>query len=184
MINKKEDKSQVEPTWFAIKAYSGQEDKVINEIKRRLASFELDSYVEEILVPKEKEVELKNGKRQVIEKLIFKGYILIKVRLTDDVWFVIRNTPSVSGFVGASGRPIPVSEKEIKKIKKRMVADEPKHVIDYRPGEVVRLIDGPFEGQEVTIVDVDADKGRLQVLVDILGRETPTYLDALIVRRL
>ena len=183
-MTKEQEQTQTKSTWFAIRAYSGHEDKVVTEIRRRLTSFNLDSYVEEILIPREKQVELKNGKRQVIEKLIFKGYILIKVNLTDEVWFVIRNTPSVSGFVGASGRPIPISEKEIKRIKQRMVQAEPKHKIDYRPGEIVLVTDGPFRDQEGSIAEVDVEKGRLKVLINVLGRDTPMDLDALQVRRL
>ena len=169
--------------WYIIRAYSGHEDKVAEEIKQRIDNLNLTGKVGEILVPKEKQVELKNGQRRVVEKRIFQGYVMIEMELTDDVWFTIRNTPSVSGFVGTDGKPVPVENWEVDQIKKRMQAGEPKHKIDYRPGDVVLVTDGPFRDHEGSIADVDPEKGKIKVLINVFGRETPMELDALQVKR-
>ena len=135
------------------------------------------------LVPKEKQIEIKNGKRKIVEKRIFQGYVLVQMKLTEDAWYIVRNTPSVTGFVGTGTEPTPVDPDEIEKIQKRMGLDQPKHKIDYRVGEVVNIIDGPFKGFDGTINEIDAQKGKLKVLVNMFGRETPVELDSLQVKR-
>jgi len=136
-----------------------------------------------VLVPKEKQIEIKNGKRKIVEKKIFQGYVLVDMKMTEDAWFIIRNTPGVTGFVGTGADPTPVADHEIAKIKKRMGVEDPKHQIDYTIGEVVNITDGPFKGFDGAINEIDTTKGKIKVLVNMFGRETPVELDALQVKK-
>jgi transcriptional antiterminator NusG len=135
------------------------------------------------LVPKEKQIEIKNGKRRVVEKRIFQGYVLVQMKMSEDAWYIVRNTPSVTGFVGSGTEPTPVDPEEIEKIQKRMGLEQPKHRIDYAIGEVVNITDGPFKGFDGSINEIDPQKGKLKVLVNMFGRETPVELDSLQVKR-
>jgi transcriptional antiterminator NusG len=128
-------------------------------------------------------IEVKNGKRKVVEKRIFQGYVLVEMKMSEDAWYIVRNTPSVTGFVGSGTEPTPVSQDEMEKIMKRMGREEPKHKIDYNVGEVVNITDGPFKGFDGSISEIDAAKGKLKVLVNMFGRETPVELDSLQVKR-
>lgn len=169
--------------WYAIHTYSGYEEKVAESIRQRAESLDMKDKIFQVLVPKEKMIEVKNGKRKVVEKRIFQGYVLVQMKMSEDVWYIVRNTPSVTGFVGSGAEPTPVSDEEIEKIMKRMGREEPKHKIDYRIGEVVNIIDGPFKGFDGTISEIDAAKGKLKVLVNMFGRDTPVELDSLQVKR-
>ena len=169
--------------WYAIHTYSGYEEKVAESIRQRAESLDMKDKIFQALVPKEKQIEIKNGKRKIVEKRIFQGYVLVQMKLTEDAWYIVRNTPSVTGFVGTGTEPTPVDPDEIEKIQKRMGLDQPKHKIDYRVGEVVNIIDGPFKGFDGTINEIDAQKGKLKVLVNMFGRETPVELDSLQVKR-
>ena len=169
--------------WYAIHTYSGYEEKVAESIRQRTESLDMKDKIIQVLVPKEKMIEVKNGKRKVVEKRIFQGYVLVQIKMTEDAWYIVRNTPSVTGFVGSGTEPTPISEEEIDKIMKRMGRDEPKHKIDYKMGEVVNIIDGPFKGFDGSINEVDQTKGKLKVLVNMFGRETPVELDSLQVKR-
>jgi len=133
--------------------------------------------------PFKKMIEIKNGKRRVVEKRIFQGYVLVQMKLSEDAWYIVRNTPSVTGFVGSGSDPTPIEEEEIEKIQKRMGLEQPKHKIDFNIGEVVNIIDGPFKGFDGSINEIDASKGKLKVLVNMFGRETPVELDGLQVKR-
>jgi transcriptional antiterminator NusG len=170
--------------WYAISTYSGYEDKVADSIKQRIGSADLANKIFDALVPKEKQIEIKNGKRRVADKKIFQGYVLVEMCLSDETWYIIRNTPGVTGFVGTGTQPTPVSKKEIEKIKKRMGVDDPKFTVNYEIGEVVSVPDGPFKGFEGTISEIDANKGKLKVLVSMFGRETAVELDALQVKKI
>lgn len=170
--------------WYAISTYSGYEDKVADSIKQRIGSVDLANKIFDALVPKEKQIEIKNGKRRVADKKIFQGYVLVEMCLSDETWYIIRNTPGVTGFVGTGTQPTPVSKKEIEKIKKRMGVDDPKFTVNYEIGEVVSVTDGPFKGFEGTISEIDANKGKLKVLVSMFGRETAVELDALQVKKI
>ena len=128
-------------------------------------------------------IEVKNGKRKVVEKRIFQGYVLVQMKMSEDAWYIVRNTPSVTGFVGSGSEPTPVSDDEMGKIMKRMGRAEPKHKIDYKVGDVVNITDGPFKGFDGTINEIDQAKGKLKVLVNMFGRETPVELDSLQVKR-
>ncbi len=169
--------------WHAIHTYSGYEEKVAESIRQRADSLDMADKIFQVVVPKEKMIEVKNGKRKVVEKRIFQGYVLVQMKLSEDAWYIVRNTPSVTGFVGSGTEPTPVSDDEMEKIMKRMGRAEPKHKIDFREGEVVNITDGPFKGFDGTINEIDAAKGKLKVLVNMFGRETPVELDSLQVKR-
>ena len=169
--------------WYAIHTYSGYEEKVAEAIRQRADSLDMKDKIFQVLVPKEKMIEVKNGKRKVVEKRIFQGYVLVQMKMSEDAWYIVRNTPSVTGFVGSGSEPTPVETDEIEKIMKRMGRAEPKHKIDYNVGDVVNITDGPFKGFDGSINDIDAAKGKLKVLVNMFGRETPVELDSLQVKR-
>ncbi len=170
--------------WYTISTYSGYEDKVAESINQRVGSPEFEGKIFDAIVPKEKRIEIKNGKRKVVDRKIFQGYVLVEMCLSDETWYIVRNTPGVTGFIGNGTQPTPVSEKEIAKIKKRMGVEDPKYSVNYEMGEVVSIIDGPFKGFEGTIAEIDTQKGKLKVMVSMFGRETPVELDALQVKQL
>lgn len=169
--------------WYAIHTYSGYEEKVAESIRQRADSLDMKDKIFQVLVPKEKMIEVKNGKRKVVEKRIFQGYVMVQMKMSEDAWYIVRNTPSVTGFVGSGSEPTPVSNDEMEKIMKRMGREEPKHKIDYNVGEVVNITDGPFKGFDGSISEIDPAKGKLKVLVNMFGRETPVELDSLQVKR-
>lgn len=170
--------------WYAIHTYSGYEENVAESIRQRAESLDMaGKEIFQVLVPKEKMIEIKNGKRKIVEKRIFQGYVLVEMMMSEDAWFTVRNTPNVTGFVGTGNDPSPLETEEITKIMKRMGREEPKHKFDYRVGEVVNIIDGPFKGFDGAINEIDAQKGKLKVLVNMFGRETPVELDGLQVKR-
>ena len=169
--------------WYAIHTYSGYEEKVAESIRQRADSLDMADKIFEVLVPKEKMIEIKNGKRKVVEKRIFQGYVLVNMKLSEDAWYIVRNTPNVTGFVGTGIDPSPISDDEMDKINKRMGLDQPKHKIDFNVGEVVNITDGPFKGFDGSISEIDPTKGKIKVLVNMFGRETPVELDSLQVKR-
>lgn len=170
--------------WYTISTYNGHEDKVADSINERLHSIDLEGKIFEVLVPKEKQIEIKNGKRKVVDRKIFPGYVFVEMKLSDEVWYIVRNTPGVTGFVGTTSQPIPVSDKEIAKIKKRMGVEDPKYSMNYSIGEVVSVIDGPFKGFEGSVSEINAASGKLRVMISMFGRETPVELDALQVKKI
>ena len=171
-------------SWYAISTYGGYEDKVADSIRQRINSIEFADKIFDAIVPKEKQIEIKNGKRKVVDKKIFQGYVLVEMKLSDETWYIIRNTPGVTGFIGTGTQPTPVSEKEIAKIKKRMGVEDPKYSVNYTIGEVVSITDGPFKGLYGTVSEIDGQKGKLKVMVSMFGRETPVELDALQVAKI
>jgi transcription termination/antitermination protein NusG len=179
-VSKRYDSSK---QWYAIHTYSGYEEKVAESIRQRAESLDMADKIFQVLVPKEKMIEIKNGKRKVVEKRIFQGYVLVEMKLSEDAWYIVRNTPNVTGFVGTGTEPTPIETDEIAKIMKRMGREEPKHRFDYQGGEVVNIVDGPFKGFDGAINEIDAQKGKLKVLVNMFGRETPVELDGLQVKR-
>ena len=170
--------------WYAISTYGGYEDKVADSIRQRVNSIEFADKIFDAIVPKEKQIEIKNGKRKVVDKKIFQGYVLVEMKLSDETWYIIRNTPGVTGFIGNGTQPTPVSEKEITKIKKRMGVEDPKYSVNYEIGEVVSITDGPFKGFEGAVAEIDPVKGKLKVMVSMFSRETPVELDALQVAKI
>lgn len=169
--------------WYAIHTYSGYEEKVAESIRQRADSLDMKDKIFQVVVPKEKMIEVKNGKRKVVEKRIFQGYVMVEMKMSEDAWYIVRNTPSVTGFVGSGSEPTPIAADEMEKIMKRMGREEPKHKIDFRIGEVVNITDGPFKGFDGSINEIDSAKGKLKVLVNMFGRETPVELDSLQVKR-
>lgn len=169
--------------WYAIHTYSGYEEKVADSIKTRIQAVDMADKIFDAMVPKEKQIQIKNGKRKVVEAKIFQGYVLVEMKLTDETWYIVRNTPGVTGFVGSGTEPTPVSDAEIAKIKKRMGVEDPKHQIDFTAGEVVNIIDGPFKGFDGAVSEIDNVKGKLKVMVSMFGRDTPVELDALQVKK-
>ena len=169
--------------WYAIHTYSGYEEKVADSIKQRVQTVDMADKIFDAIVPKEKQIQIKNGKRKIVEAKIFQGYVLVEMKLTDETWYIVRNTPGVTGFVGSGTSPTPVSESEIAKIKKRMGVEDPKHQIDFAEGEVVNIVDGPFKGFEGAVSEIDAVKGKLKVMVSMFGRDTPVELGALQVKK-
>jgi len=180
MSSKRYDASK---QWYAIHTYSGYEEKVAESIRQRADSLDMKDKIFQVLVPKEKMIEVKNGKRKVVEKRIFQGYVMVQMKMSEDAWYIVRNTPSVTGFVGSGSEPTPIATDEMEKIMKRMGREEPKHKIDFTIGEVVNITDGPFKGFDGSINEIDAAKGKLKVLVNMFGRETPVELDSLQVKR-
>lgn len=137
----------------------------------------------DVIVPKEKKIKIRDGKRTTVEEKIFPGYVLVEMIVTDDSWYVVRNTPNVTGFVGSGTVPTPISEEEIKSLQKRMGVEEPKYKIDFALNDLVRITDGPFKDYEGKVSEIDEQKGKVKVLVSIFGRETPVELDFLQVKK-
>jgi len=169
--------------WYAIHTYSGYEDAVARNIRQRIESMGMEDKIFQVLVPTEKKIKIKAGKRRTIEEKIYPGYVLVEMVVTDDSWYVVRNTPRVTGFVGAGTTPLPLSDDEVKTLMKRMGADVPMHTIEFRKGETVRISDGPFKEMEGRVEEVDEARGKIKVLVSMFGRETPVELDPLQARK-
>lgn len=170
-------------SWYVIHTYSGYEDQVADNLRQRIDSMGMQDKVFNVIVPKENQIEIKNGKRRVVERKIFPGYILVQMIVTEDSWYVVRNTPNVTGFVGTGTTPSPISDDEVKSIQKRMGVEEPKYKIDFSIGQLVNITDGPFKGFDGAVSEIDESKGKLKVLVNMFGRETPVELDSLQVRK-
>lgn len=169
--------------WYVIHTYSGYEEQVAENLKQRIESLAMEEKIFQVLVPKEKQIEIKNGKRRTVEKRIFPGYVMVEMIVNDDSWYVVRNTPNVTGFIGLGVRPTPMMPEEIDRIKKRMGVEEPKYKIEFLPGDLVRIVDGPLKGFEAKVTDIDEDKGKVKILVSMFGRETPVNLDFLQVKK-
>lgn len=170
--------------WYAIHTYSGYEDNVARNLMQRIESMGMEDKIFNVLVPKEKKIKIKTGKRKIVEERIFPGYVLVEMVVTDDSWYVVRNTPNVTGFVGSGTTPTAVSTKEIDLIKKRMGVSEPKYKIDVAKGDAVKINDGPFKGFDGKVSEVDEEKGKIRVLVSMFGRETPIELDFLQIKKI
>ncbi len=173
-----------EPQWFVIHTYSGYENKVKQNLEHRIDSMEMKDQIFRVIVPTEEEIEIKNGQRRTVQKKVFRGYVLVQMTLTDDSWYVVRNTPGVTGFVGLGTRPTPLEESEVKSILKQMEEEAPKVRVNYQVGQAVKITDGPFTDFEGVVDAIDQEKGKVRVLVSFFGRETPVELDFLQVIRL
>lgn len=173
-----------EKHWYVIHTYSGYEDRVKEELEQRIEAEEMADHIFKVVVPKEKQIEIKNGKRRTVERKIYPGYVLVEMVVTDRSWYVVRNTPNVTGFVGSGIHPSPLSEDEAKSLLKRMGQEEPKYKIDVFSGDAVNITDGPFKGFEAVISEVDEEKGKVKALVSMFGRETPVELDFLQVKKI
>ena len=170
--------------WYVIHTYSGYEDAVTKNLKQRIESLGMEDKIFNVLVPKEKKIKIKNGKRKVVEEKIYPGYVLVEMIVTDDSWYVVRNTPNVTGFVGAGTVPVPVSEKEIEILKKRIGVEVPQYKIDVKIGDPVKIIDGPFKDFDGKVSEIDAERGKVKILVNMFGRDTPVELDSLQIKKM
>jgi len=173
-----------ERSWYAIHTYAGYEDAVARNLKQRVESLGMEDKIFAVIVPTEKKIKVKRGKRVEEEEKIYPGYVLVDMIVTDDSWYVVRNTPRVTGFVGSGVHPVPLRQDEIDELFGRMNADTPKHAIDLQKGDVVTIIDGPFKEFEGKVSEVDEERGKVKVLVSMFGRETPVELDFLQVKKI
>lgn len=167
----------MERNWYVIHTYSGYENKVKANLERRVESMAMEDKIFRVLVPMEEEVEIKDGKKKIVKRKTFPGYVLVEMVLSDDSWYVVRNTPGVTGFVGSGAKPIPLEESEVGGILHQMGIEEQRARIDYELGESVKVTGGPFQDFAGVIDKIDADRGKLRVLVSMFGRETPVELD-------
>jgi transcriptional antiterminator NusG len=165
--------------WFVVHCYSGYENKVRHSIEQRIETMGMQDKIFDVVVPTEEEIEIKDGKRRTVEKRVFPGYILVQLIMDEDSWYVVRNTPGVTGFVGMGNEPTPLRKDEVSKIMNRMEAEAPKVKFNFRPGEKVRIRTGPFSDFIGTVEEIDIERAKVKVLVSFFGRETPVELDFL-----
>ena len=170
--------------WYVIHTYSGYENKVKANLEKRIESMNMEEKIFRILVPMEDEVEVKNGKRKITKRKVFPGYVLVEMIMTDDSWYVVRNTPGVTGFVGTGAKPIPLTEAEALQIIKSMGVEEARPKIDFNLNESVRVISGPFENFDGIIEEIYPEKTKIKVRISMFGRDTPVELDFSQVERL
>lgn len=169
--------SGIDKHWFVIHTYSGYENKVKANLERRVSSMGMEDKIFRIFVPTEEEIEFKDGKKRINRKKVFPGYVLVEMVLSDDSWYVVRNTPGVTGFVGSGSRPIPLEPEEVRAILVQLGFDEAKPKIALNVGDMVRVLSGPFENFGGIIEDVNIERGKLRVVISMFGRETPVELD-------
>ncbi len=170
--------------WYVLHTYSGYEENVKRNLEQRVESFMMGDKIFNVLVPKEQKIKIKNGKRTTLEEKIFPGYVLVEMIVTDDSWYVVRNTPNVTGFIGSGTTPTPIDQKEVEQLLKRTSAEASQHKIDVEVNDVVRINDGPFKNFEGKVSHVDSERGKIKVMVTMFGRETPVELDALQVKKI
>ncbi len=170
--------------WYVIHCYSGYENKVSHNLEQRIETMEMQDKIFDVVVPTEEEIEVKEGKRRTVERRVFPGYILVQMLMDEDSWYVVRNTPGVTGFVGMGNEPTPLRPEEVQAIMKRMEADAPRVKVTYKIGQKVRITDGPFADFMGTVNEIDMDKAKVRVFVSFFGRETPVELDFLQVEKM
>ncbi len=177
-------KAKTGRNWYAIHTYSGYEDAVVRNLKQRMESLGMEDKIFDAIVPREKKIQVKRGKRVVVEDKIYPGYILVDMIVSDSSWYVVRNTPRVTGFVGSGTTPIPLAKEEIDTLFQRMGVKEPKYKMDVKMGDVIRIGEGPFKDFEGRVNEIDEERGKLKALVSMFGRETPVELDFLQVKKI
>ncbi|KKW21663.1 MAG: transcription termination/antitermination protein NusG [Candidatus Taylorbacteria bacterium RIFCSPHIGHO2_02_49_25] len=170
--------------WYAIHTYAGYENAVARNLKQRIESLGMEDKIFAVVVPTEKKIKIKGGKRAEEEEKIYPGYVLVDMIVTDDSWYVVRNTPRVTGFVGSGVFPVPLQKAEVDDLFKRMQSDKVVHNIELETDDAVVITDGPFKDLEGKVGDVDAERGKVKVLVSMFGRETPVELDFLQVKKI
>jgi len=173
-----------EKHWYAIHTYPASEDTVAQNLKQRIESLDMGDKIFNVLVPKEKKIKIKGGKRYIVEEKVYPNYVFVEMVVDDNSWYVVRNTPRVTGFIGAGITPIPIADEEIQKLLKRATKEEPTYKIEVEVGDAVKITDGPFKEFDGKISEVDQDKGKIKVLVNMFGRETPVELDFLQVKKI
>jgi len=170
--------------WFVVHTYSGYEERVKKNLEQRIKSMDTGDEISQIVVPTEGEIEVRNGQRRTVSKKILPGYILVEMKMNDQNWSVVRNTPGVTGFVGSGNKPVPLSEEEVNQIMRQMEAETPRVKVGFRKGQSVRVTDGPFIDFVGVVDDISTEKGKIKVLLSLFGRETPVELDFLQVEKL
>jgi len=173
-----------EKHWFVIHTYSGYEERVKKNLEQRLKLMDSGDEVYQVIIPTEEEIEVRNGQRSTVTKKILPGYVLVQMRMSDQTWNIVRNTPGVTGFVGSGNKPVPLREEEVNHILKQMAAEAPRVKVGFRMGQSVRVTDGPFIDFVGVVDDISAGKGKVTVLLSLFGRETPVELDFLQVEKL
>jgi transcriptional antiterminator NusG len=169
--------------WYVIHCYSGYENKVRHNLEQRIESMGMKDKIFDVVVPTEEEIEVKEGKRRTVERRVFPGYILVNLLLSEESWYVVRNTPGVTGFVGMGNTPTPLRPEEVAQIIKRMEAEAPRIKVTFKSGERVRIVDGPFNDFRGTVSEIDMERAKVRVMVNFFGRETPVELDFLQVEK-
>lgn len=169
--------------WFVVHCYSGYENKVRHNLEQRIETMGMKDKIFDIVVPTEEEVEVREGKRRTVERRVFPGYILVNMIMTEESWYVVRNTPGVTGFVGMGNNPTPLRPEEVSQIIKRMEAEAPRIKVTFKQGERVRIVDGPFNDFRGTVHEIDMERAKVRVMVNFFGRETPVELDFLQVEK-
>jgi len=170
--------------WYVIHTYSGYEDAVARNLKQRVESLDMQDKIFSVIVPKEKKIEIKSGKRAVVEEKVYPGYVFVEMIVTDDSWYVVRNTPRVTGFIGSGTTPLPVSPEEMGIITKKIGEEEPRYKMEANVGDLVKIMDGPFKDFDGKVSEIDEAHGRIKVLVTLFGRETPVDLDFLQIKKI
>ena len=170
--------------WYAVHTYSGYENAVLRNLRQRIDSLDMNEKIFDVVVPTEKKIKVKNGKRVEVEEKVYPGYVLVDMIVDDETWYAVRNTPRVTGFVGAGNTPVPLTDGEVTYLLGRMQNSAPVHDLAILPGEVVHITEGPFKDLEGKVDDIDVVRGKLRVLVNMFGRETPVELDFLQVRKI
>lgn len=170
--------------WYAIHTYAGYEDSVARNLKQRIDSMDMGDLIYDVIVPTKQVMKVKRGKRVEEQERIYPGYVLVQMKITEDSWYVVRNTPRVTGFVGSGSQPDPLAQQEVDELFSQMSTDAAEHQIDLSEGDPVRVINGPFDELEGAVSEVDRERGKVKVLVNMFGRETPVELDFLQVERL
>ena len=170
--------------WYVIHTYSGYENKVKTNLEHRIQSMDMGDKIFQVLVPTEEEIEIKNGKRHPVERKIYPGYVLVEMVMSDDSWYVVRNTPGVTAFVGSGNKPTELSDQEVRQILRQIKLDAPKYKVAFTKGEAVRVTDGPFTDLHGVVDEVNPERNKVKVLVSIFGRETPVELDFLQIEKL
>jgi transcription termination/antitermination protein NusG len=170
--------------WYVIHTYSGYENKVKKNLEQRVSTLDMADKIFQIVVPTEEEIEIRNGQRHTVQRKVFPGYVLVQMVMSDDSWYVVRNTPGVTSFVGMGNKPTPLGEAEVQTIIKQMAAEAPRVKVTLGVGQAVRIIDGPFADFQGVIDEINQEKGKVKVLVSFFGRETPVELDFLQVEKL
>jgi transcriptional antiterminator NusG len=170
--------------WYVIHTYSGYENKVKTNLEHRIESMGVQDKIFQVIIPTEEEIEIKDGQRRTVQKKVFPGYVLVEMAMTDDSWYVVRNTPGVTGFVGGGAKPAPLDDADVKRILKQMKMEAPKVKVSFSPGERVKVVDGPFTDFIGVVDTINAERGKVRVLVSFFGRETPVELDFLQVSRI
>jgi transcriptional antiterminator NusG len=171
------------PAWYVIHCYSGYENKVRHNLEQRIETMGMKDRIFDVVIPTQEEIEVKDGKRRTVERHIFPGYVLVNMLLTEESWYVVRNTPGVTGFVGMGNNPTPLRPEEVSQIIKRMEAEAPMVKVTYKVGERVRIIDGPFNDFRGMVSEIDMERTKVRVMVSFFGRETPVELDFLQVEK-